>query len=39
MLTNEGIIKTLLSYGFTFEEVDFFLRNPLELKKFWFARI
>lgn len=33
MLTNETIIKTLLGYGFSWDEVEYYIRNPAELKK------
>lgn len=32
MLTNEAITKTLLQYGFTFEEVEYYIRNPNKLE-------
>lgn len=33
MLTNETTINTLLKYGFSWEEVDYYIRNPEELEK------
>jgi len=33
MLTNELTIKTLLQYGFTWIEIDYYIRNPKELQK------
>lgn len=33
MLTDEVIMKTLLQYGFTFEEVEYYVRNPKELER------
>lgn len=34
MLNTYTIEKELLSYGFTWEQVEYFIRNPEELKKF-----
>lgn len=33
MLTNETIIKTLLDYGFSWDEVEYYIRTPQNLKK------
>lgn len=33
MLTDEVTIKTLLEYGFTWQEVDYYIRHPRELER------
>jgi len=32
-MTSEAITRTLLGYGFTWEEVEYYIRNPKELEK------